>query len=460
MAVDFIVITPMAEERDAVLDQLPGYEKVAASQEDIRVYYSAEILVAVKHGTARYSIIVVPLSNMGHTQAAATTVDAIRRWQPRNVLLIGIAGGIAKAGVNLGDVVIADQVADYELQKVKDGLGLIRWQVYPVDQRLLIAAQNFIDNKWPDSLSALRPTSGLPKVHFGPICTGNKVVADDSLATQFREVWSKLVGVEMEAGGVAHAALQSAKNPGFFMIRGVSDLADKDKDANTTREWRKYACGIAAAYATAFLRTVPIPVVVSASAALETRADARMEARRQLAAISVPYTREEFMIRIKEHDSAAVQLFLDSGMDPDDSLVLWEAVRCGYSDIVRMLVDKGVPRTIASSGKELLPDAVRQRNLELVETIIKGCPDLDGHTIGLSLEIAQSWEGDQPELVQALLAKSARISPQQRASILARAAKDGSRIVVEALLAADTDPNAEPYEKTSPLYRVGGERPR
>jgi nucleoside phosphorylase/ankyrin repeat protein len=458
MPVDFIVITPMPEERDAVLDQLPGYEKVAASHEDIRVYYRAEIPLTVKHGTACYRVVVVPLTSMGHTQAATSTNDAIRRWQPRNVLLVGIAGGIAKAGVNLGDVLIADQVADYERQKVKDGIGEPRWQVYPVDQRLLIEAQNFTDRNWPDCLSALRPTSGRPKVHFGPICTGNKVWADESLAAQYRDVWSKLVGVEMEAGGVANAALQSGKNPGFFMIRGVSDLADKDKDANSTRVWREYACRVAAAYTIAFLRTAPVPVAANAAPTSESHNDTRMEARRKLAAISVPYSREEFLSRIKEHDSDAVQLFLDSGMDPDDTLALWEAVHNRYTDIVRLLVKKGVPRSIARAGKDLLPDAVRQHNLQLVEAILEHSKDLDSHTMALSLELSLSWEKDHPEVVRALSARSALISLEKRGQLLAQAAKAGSRFAVEAMLAAGADPNAKLYEKTDIMYRVEGEK--
>ena len=41
----------------------------------------------------------------------------------------------------------------------------------------------------------------------------------------------------MEAGGSANAAFQSAHQPGFFMIRGVSDLADPDKDSDSVGRW-------------------------------------------------------------------------------------------------------------------------------------------------------------------------------------------------------------------------------
>jgi nucleoside phosphorylase len=89
------------------------------------------------------------------------------------------------------------------------------------------------------------------------ICTGNKVIAND-LAAQYREVWHLLIGVEMEAGGVAGAAFSCVDPPGFFMIRGVSDLADADKDDPKTAQRRKYPCDVAATYAISLLRHWPV----------------------------------------------------------------------------------------------------------------------------------------------------------------------------------------------------------
>jgi nucleoside phosphorylase len=210
--------------------------------------------------------VVLPLARMGHTEAAGATGDAIRRFRPRYVLLVGIAGGIAANGVGLGDLLLADQVADYELAKVTADGASIRWQVHPVDQRLLIAAQNHSGDPCA-AITAPRPAPGRPRVHIGPICTGNKVLADDGLARQLREVWAKLIGVEMEAGGVANAASQSARRPGFFMIRGVSDLADADKDSAEVKAWRPYACDIAAAWTLDWLQSGPVPAGHESSAA-------------------------------------------------------------------------------------------------------------------------------------------------------------------------------------------------
>jgi nucleoside phosphorylase len=109
----------------------------------------------------------------------------------------------------LGDVLIPDLVVDYELQKLKKGEASIRWRVHNTSERLLIAARSFTKTNWRKTRSR-RPNRQKPNIYFGPICTGNKVIADESLTKKFRHVWEKLIGVEMEAGGVANAASQAA----------------------------------------------------------------------------------------------------------------------------------------------------------------------------------------------------------------------------------------------------------
>jgi nucleoside phosphorylase len=251
--VDFVIITPLREERDAVLRKLKGWRKLPPRKEDIRVYFGAELPVEFSDGTkAKYKVIVVPLAEMGEREAANATGDALRLWRPRFVILVGIAGGLRMAGVKIGDILIATQVADYELQKLTADGSRIRWRVHPVNQQLLLAEQNFLGDRWVDRIEVSRPGPGVPKLKRGVICTGNKVIANN-LAQEYHEVWERLIGVEMEAGGVAGAAFSSVDPPGFFMVRGVSDLADNEKDRADTLVWREYACDAAAAYTVSLL---------------------------------------------------------------------------------------------------------------------------------------------------------------------------------------------------------------
>ncbi len=79
-SVDFIIVTPLADERDAVLGQLGNHRRIPPSEQDIRVYYRADLPVTFPDdSTASYSVIVMPLLDMGRVQAATATADAIRR---------------------------------------------------------------------------------------------------------------------------------------------------------------------------------------------------------------------------------------------------------------------------------------------------------------------------------------------------------------------------------------------
>jgi nucleoside phosphorylase len=269
--VDFVIVTALDEEREALLRCLPKPFLIPPSHADIRTYFGCEIAAQMSdRSTVTYKVVTLSLPNKGRVEAATATSHAIARWSPRYVLLVGIAGGVSAWGVKLGDILISDQVVDYELQKLTQNGPEVRWQVHRTDPRLLDFARAFTQRDWGDGVAAGRPKEGQPKVHFGPIATGDKVIASD-LLQQYRksDVWPTLIGVEMEAGGAAAAAFQAAEQPGFFMVRGVSDLADGNKDKRSTAAWRQYACLAPAAFTVALLGAAPVPAARVAEVKLE-----------------------------------------------------------------------------------------------------------------------------------------------------------------------------------------------
>jgi nucleoside phosphorylase/CheY-like chemotaxis protein len=259
--VDFVMVTALEDERDSILGRLFNYRRLPPSDVDVHVYYTADLDTAFPDGsTGTYRIVLMPLPGMGQRKAGPASVDAIRRWRPRYVVLVGIAGGVAAKGVRLGDILVADQIVDYELQKVTPNGPQIRWEVHRTNERLLEFAGSFADTSWRELIKAERPETGLPTRHVGPIASGDKVIAFGQALAALRDDWPALIGVEMEAAGVATAAFQAAHNPGFFMVRGVSDLADEEKDSGDVQRWRAYACDIAASYAIGLLKSGPVPV--------------------------------------------------------------------------------------------------------------------------------------------------------------------------------------------------------
>lgn len=89
----------------------------------------------------------------------------------------------------------------------------------------------------------------IPKVHYGPIASGNRVIRDAIFAEAVRERYSNLC-FEMEAAGL--------DNFPSLTIRGVSDYCDTHKND----DWHQYAAVAAAAYAKELLSVVPPTAVV------------------------------------------------------------------------------------------------------------------------------------------------------------------------------------------------------
>jgi nucleoside phosphorylase len=148
-SIDIVIVTALEEEREAVLRKLPRHRRQNPTGNDIHIYYTANLHVKLPNGIAgSYRVAVLSLVNIGRVQAATATNDAIHRWKPRYVLLVGIAGGVGAAGVRVGDVLISDQVADFELAKITASGPQIRWEVHRADARLLSAVRHVKTADW------------------------------------------------------------------------------------------------------------------------------------------------------------------------------------------------------------------------------------------------------------------------------------------------------------------------
>jgi nucleoside phosphorylase len=203
-------------------------------------------------------VVVLLLRGMGNISAALGTQYAIDVWRPQFLLLVGIAGGFAKPGRDLGDVLVADQLIYYELGKQSDKGTTLRPQVFRPSAILVSAAQSIAakPHAWIEQIKSPRPDGTseryMPKVHLGTILSGDKVVTSKSFLKEFRNTWSGILGVEMEGAGAGLAVYRSETQPEFLMIKAICDWADKSKKD----EWQKYAAHASAAFAFVLLNNV------------------------------------------------------------------------------------------------------------------------------------------------------------------------------------------------------------
>jgi len=243
--IDFAIITALEKEAKAVVRRLENYEIKRFEDKDIRTYHQG--IVPIPGNGKHYRVIVVTLPSMGNVSAANAVTDTIYQWQPRFVLMVGIAGGIPQDDLNLGDVVVAEQAVCYDYGKVTDQGIKPRDRVYPASALLLDRVRNFWDDTWTQRVDVARPADAsrtISKSFVGPIASGDKVVASTEFRDQLLKHWPKLMAVEMESEGVFAAVFDRPQIRGTLVIRGICDMADKHK----VDDWQEYAANAAAAY--------------------------------------------------------------------------------------------------------------------------------------------------------------------------------------------------------------------
>ena len=252
---DIVILTALEKERDAILRYLESPQMIEYFG---RTFYAASIKTS-KSETI-YKIVIDCLPSMGNKESAIATEKVITNFSPRHIILVGIAGGIPKQNRYLGDVIVGEQVVDYELNKqIQNEVGNYqvqrRYKVYPPATSLLEAARKLDGQNWFSYIDCQRPdgTTGRinPHVHFGDIASGSTVIADQSLRDSFIENWPQLVGVEMEGAGVALAAYKSDIMP--LVVKSICDWADGSKND----DWLEYAAETSASFVVELLKLAP-----------------------------------------------------------------------------------------------------------------------------------------------------------------------------------------------------------
>jgi len=167
----------------------------------------------------------------GTDSAALAYRGLVDEYDPAVVLLVGIAGGVGKK-VEIGDVVISDQVIAYDARRVAPEGVHRRGQA----QAVAGALGHRLNEFRADTPAQQRGESGVAyRIHRGPIGSGNAVVTDarSELRRWLTSFNEQVLAVETEAAGVAqsfHEEVRRDAGPrGWLTVRGISDTADHHK---------------------------------------------------------------------------------------------------------------------------------------------------------------------------------------------------------------------------------------
>lgn len=200
-------------------------------------------------GTLHGQDCVVVLARIGKVAAAATTAALIHRFDVRQVIFTGVAGGLAR-GLSVGDVVIADSLAQHDMDASPlfprfeiPLLGRASFEAEPaLRDALAQAARDWLAEELDTQVSAglrdeLRMTA--PRVHVGQIVSGDRFVSSADEVRQLCDVLPQALAVEME--GAALAQVCHEYGVPFAVMRTVSDAADDSAHVDFPRFLRDVA---------------------------------------------------------------------------------------------------------------------------------------------------------------------------------------------------------------------------
>ena len=189
------------------------------------------------HGQMR---IVHRVSRQGTSQAQLATEDAIKAWSPRAVVGVGIAFGV-NPKQKLGDVLISRNVRDYELSRVGPGGETVPRGTTPDASHLLYQRLEHVDHvKRSGTAAEVR----WPRLRFGTVLTGNKLVDDEGFRDRLVKLEPEAVGGDME--GLGLAAPCDRHGVDWIIVKAICDRADGNKNTATKDADQKFAAQNAA----------------------------------------------------------------------------------------------------------------------------------------------------------------------------------------------------------------------
>ncbi len=217
------------------------------------------------------SVICCLIDQMGTLPAVQAVNRLLNFVEVSLVALIG-TGGSLDGDINVGDVVVADEINEFQANAKAETVGTgydVRYsgRHWPLEFRIREAITHFEFasgdpfSDWkqkacedyqnidlPNKQQVCLPP---PSLHIGPIASGNIVAASSSFVAEVRRINRKFAAIDMEAAGVALAAVERIHPIPFLILRGISDRSNEEKrilDGEAKRAWRRYGVRNAASF--------------------------------------------------------------------------------------------------------------------------------------------------------------------------------------------------------------------
>lgn len=163
------------------------------------------------------------MGSMSFNSSINTISEAIKLFEPKITLMIGIAFGVDNNEQNIGDVLISECITPYNSKKVQGGKELIRSNDSPASSLLIERFKSALE--WEHLLE-----NDQKAIKFiSPILSGEELINDIERRNELLTFKPTAKGGEMEGVGLCTAANGKCE---WILVKGICDFADGNKDTN------------------------------------------------------------------------------------------------------------------------------------------------------------------------------------------------------------------------------------
>lgn len=235
-ATPIAIVAALHDELASVLALMPDEHK--------QVVGGRAFWVGHLHG---YNVVAV-LSGIGKVAAATTATLLIQHFGVGRIVFTGVAGGLA-AGVNVGDVVLARQFLQHDMDASPlfprhevPGYGRARFEAdAALTDALGLACGRMLHTLLHRLGADTIATFGLqaPRLHQGLLISGDRFVAATAESQALQRALPEALAVEME--GAAFAQVCHDFGVPLAVVRTISDRADDAAHVDFPRFLREVA---------------------------------------------------------------------------------------------------------------------------------------------------------------------------------------------------------------------------
>lgn len=212
VSADVLLITVTDIEARAVFDLFPNKSKRVING---RIYYDLSIV-----GSAR--TFMAQSTGVGSNRARTCIEASVQALSPQVVIMVGVAFGLYPEKQKMGDILVSQQIEDYDQQKIGTGLDGQR-KIYARGDR--VQASERLLNRF---IAGRYEWQFPPAVHFGLILSGSILISNESFRDELHRAAPDAIGGEME--GTSLYEVGSRRHVEWILVKAICDWADAGKN--------------------------------------------------------------------------------------------------------------------------------------------------------------------------------------------------------------------------------------